>query len=141
MAKLALKVLLLLALPLALAVGSAHYHPRRPGWDLQRVPGEGEVSLQKALGWGSQALWLDARSRKAYQRQHVPGAMLLNEDDWESLMMAALEAWAPDRPLVVYCSRECQSSHAVAERLKREAGLQDVYVLAGGWEAWRYGTR
>jgi len=40
--------------------------------------------------------------------------------------------------VVVYCSSlSCQASQEVAEKLREEVGLQSVFVLQGGWEAWR----
>ena len=40
--------------------------------------------------------------------------------------------------IVVYCSsKKCHSSEEVARRLREEVGLKTVYVLRGGWEAWK----
>jgi hypothetical protein len=40
--------------------------------------------------------------------------------------------------IVVFCgSAACDASHHVAERLRNEAGLPDVWVLTGGWESWK----
>ncbi|MBI4023445.1 MAG: hypothetical protein HY360_00595 [Verrucomicrobia bacterium] len=37
----------------------------------------------------------------------------------------------------IYCGgQECQASRQVAGRL-RESGIEPVYVLKGGWDAWR----
>jgi rhodanese-related sulfurtransferase len=48
-----------------------------------------------------------------------------------------LAAWSPENRTVVYCSSQsCAASHEVARRLREEAGLDNVYVLHGGWEAW-----
>jgi rhodanese-related sulfurtransferase len=48
-----------------------------------------------------------------------------------------LNTWSPDKRTVVYCSTQaCHASHEVAKRLREEAGLQNVYVLHGGWEKW-----
>lgn len=81
-------------------------------------------------------LWVDARSAKEHAAEHVPGAILLNLEDWDTLFPSFLEEWEPDEKVVVYCSSTaCQLSHEVAQRLK-QSGISPVFVLEGGWEAW-----
>jgi rhodanese-related sulfurtransferase len=88
--------------------------------------------------WGDRVLWVDARTRAKYEREHIPGAILLNEDEWNTLISAFLDAWDPDVPVVVYCDGgSCDASHAVAERLRKEyPQVTKVHVLKGGWSAW-----
>jgi len=44
--------------------------------------------------------------------------------------------------VMVYCnSRKCHASEEVAHRLREEVGLRPVYVLRGGWEAWKGAQR
>jgi len=48
-----------------------------------------------------------------------------------------LEAWEPDQTAIVYCSSPgAQASREVAERL-RDFKLGSVFVLHGGWKAWK----
>jgi rhodanese-related sulfurtransferase len=136
---------LLVALAGAMAVASGLWHPRRPAWSLPDID-DGEVLLQGVRQWGDRVIWVDARPRKLYERGHVSGALPLNEDDWDNLL-AQLERYHEQRKghkIVVYCStRRCDTSHHVAERIRRELGLgrDDVWVLAGGWEAWEAAQR
>ena len=84
------------------------------------------------------AIWIDARPQEEFEREHVPGALLLNEDRWNELLPQVLAIWAPEKRVVVYCSSEsCGSSREIAHRLRKEAGLTNVFVLEGGWEAWK----
>jgi rhodanese-related sulfurtransferase len=135
--RVALKQAGLLALiALILAFGTAVFHPKRPSWNPE-APRHGEVVLTEVLAWTEKPLWVDARTRNHYEKDHIPGAILLNEDEWNSLAKDTFDAWTPGQSVVVYCdTRQCQSSHKVAERL-RESGLSPVYVLQGGWEAWQ----
>ena len=67
----------------------------------------------------------------------LPRALLWNEDDRKGMHPAVLAAWKPTGRIVVYCSRQsCNASHGVAERLRHEDNLKNVYVLPGGWEEW-----
>jgi rhodanese-related sulfurtransferase len=117
------------------AILATMFHPKRPGWS-QPLRSE-EVSLPEMTRMKPKPLLVDARSASSYQREHIPGAFLLNEDGWHELLPNVLGSLQPDQPIVVYCdSRVCQSSHKVAERL-REAGLGPVFVLQGGWKAWQ----
>jgi rhodanese-related sulfurtransferase len=96
------------------------------------------VTIADARGWGSDAIWIDARPEAEFAQGHVPGAMLLNEDRWNELLPPMLAAWSPEKRVVVYCASEsCGSSREVARRLRNDAQLKNVFVLEGGWEAWR----
>ncbi len=128
----------LAALALLPAAGEAIYFRERVAWR-QRAPSD-EVNLAQTDGFGAHIMWIDARSREQFEAAHVPGAFLLNAGEWDELLPAMLNAWTPDRKLVVYCSAQsCDASKEVARRLKEEAGLKNVYVLTGGWEAWQSG--
>jgi rhodanese-related sulfurtransferase len=129
----ALLILLAALIPAGL---TAAFHPRRAAWARDKLL-PGEVELQTVLAWGSDVLWVDARSLKDYEAEHVPGAILLNLEDWEQLFPRFVDQWRPEQKVVVYCSStSCELSHEVAERLKAN-GISPVYVLKGGWEAWK----
>jgi rhodanese-related sulfurtransferase len=130
------QILLLLVLAAIPATGAALFHPRRPSWKAATLASD-EILLQTALNENDRVLWLDARQAADFQKDHIPGAMLLNEDDWDDLLPPVLRVWRRGMILVVYCnSQRCQSSGEVAKRLREEAGLPDVYVLKGGWDSW-----
>lgn len=131
------QIFLLLGLALLPAIGQAIYYGNVASWHQPPIDAA-LVSVAQAQGWGDAALWIDARPEEEFARGHVPGALLLNEDEWNVLLPALLATWSPERKLVVYCSQEsCSASHAVAERLRNEAELKNVYVLEGGWEKWQ----
>lgn len=130
------QLLLLIGLASLPAIGQAMYYRGRVSWE-QRPADSAPVSLAQAKAWGDTVLWVDARPDEQFARGHVPGAIQLNEDRWNELLRGMLTAWSPERKVVVYCSRKsCNASHEVAERLRKEAGLTNVYVLSGGWEEW-----
>ena len=130
------QLLLLIGLAFLPAIGQAIYYRNLASW--QQPPADSApVSLAQAKSWGEAVLWVDARPDEQFARGHVPGAVQLNEDRWDELLRGMLTAWSPERKVVVYCSRKtCNASHEVAERLRKEAGLTNVYVLSGGWEEW-----
>ena len=126
--------LLLLATIPALLAG--WFHPKRPVWSLTK-PGVAEVDLREVSQWTPPIIWVDARTLSAYQTRHVPGAILLNEGEWERLLPGFLEVWQPNARIVVYCdSAACDASQTVALRLQRELKLSDINVLKGGWASW-----
>ena len=131
------QLLLLLGVAFIPAIGQAILYRHATSWS-QPPLDSAPVSLNQAEAWGSSVLWVDARNDEAFDRGHIPGAVQLNEDRWDDLLRGMLTAWAPERKVVVYCSRQtCNVSHEVAERLRKEGGLTNVYVLQGGWEAWQ----
>ncbi len=94
-----------------------------------------EIELASALELEG-AVWVDARVDQDFESAHLPGALLLNEENWEFGFAPLLDVWVPGAPIVVYCSSEsCLRSHHVAQRLRDELGVDDVYSLKGGWEA------
>ncbi|MBV8141790.1 MAG: rhodanese-like domain-containing protein [Verrucomicrobia bacterium] len=129
----ALLILLAALIPASL---TAAFHPRRPAWS-QEALAPGEETLPTILNWGDNLFWVDARSAEDYAAEHVPGAILLNLEDWDRLFPKFLDRWSPGQRVVVYCSAStCELSRDVAERLRKN-GISPVFVLKGGWEAWK----
>ncbi|PYJ51304.1 MAG: hypothetical protein DME87_03830 [Verrucomicrobia bacterium] len=99
------QVLILAALGLVPGIGQAIYFRDKVSWR-SPVPASEMVTVTQARAWGENAIWVDARPDNEFARDHVPGALPLNEDRW------------------------------VARRLRNEAQLPNVFVLEGGWEEW-----
>jgi len=96
-----------------------------------------EVAAATVKAWGDKVQWVDARPRAAFDKGHIPGAVLLNEDEWDNLVEGFLDAWEPEEFVVVYCDGgSCDESHAVARRLHAELKIDNVHVLEGGIKAW-----
>jgi len=130
------QVLILAAVALIPGVGEAVYFRHKISWRSAVLPSE-MVTVDQARAWGGNVIWVDARPDEEFARDHVPGALSLNEDRWNELLAEFLAAWSPGKKIVVYCSSlSCNASREVARRLRREAQLPDVFVLEGGWEAW-----
>jgi rhodanese-related sulfurtransferase len=129
--------LLLIGLAFLPGVGQALYYHDKVSWQTPIAPSE-MVTLAQAQAWSDDAIWVDARPEEDYEREHVPGALSLNEDRWSEMLPAMLAKWLPGKRVVVYCSTQgCGASREVAHRLRKEAGLTNVFVLEGGWEGWR----
>jgi rhodanese-related sulfurtransferase len=130
------KIGLLLVASVVLGLANGWLNPHRPAWS-EEVLLEGEIRLTDVMSAASPVLWVDARSSKDYEAGKIPSAIPLNEDQWDELLPEFLSVWQPSMRVVVYCSsQKCRASHEVAQRLKSEMGLSEVYVLKGGWEAW-----
>ena len=100
--------------------------------------GPDEVLFATASQWNP--VWIDARSRGAYEANHIQGAHLLTLDaseNFEQLLfdLDASQLLDGSRPVVVYCSSSsCQLSREVAARLRERYPTLKVFVLHGGWE-------
>ncbi len=109
------------------------WRPRTP--DPIAVSAENErITAETLRTWTTPFTWVDARPKAEFEADHMPGAILLNEDNWDTLLPEFLVQWQPGRPVVVYCGPSCESSRRVALRL-RLAGVSDIRVLDGGWDA------
>jgi len=130
------ETLLLVALAFVPAIGEAVYFRDRVSWQ-SPVPTSELVTVDQAHTWGENAIWVDARPDDEFARDHVPGAVSLNEDRWNELLPQFLQRWSPEKRIIVYCSAEsCNAAREVAKRLRDEAQLKNVFVLQGGWEEW-----
>jgi len=130
------QALVLAALALVPGLVQAIYSGDKVSWR-SPVPASEMVTVTQARAWGENAIWVDARPDNEFARDHVPGALLLNEDRWSELLPQFLAAWSPEKKIVVYCSSQgCNASREVARRLRKEAQLPNVFVLKGGWEEW-----
>jgi rhodanese-related sulfurtransferase len=138
---LARQAAVLAAVALLPAAGEAIYFHNNISWRSAIAPSE-MVTVDQARAWGDSAMWVDARPDDEFARDHVPGALSLNEDRWNDSLPQFLAVWSPGKKIVVYCSSlSCNASREVARRLRKEAELSDVFVLEGGWEAWLKKTR
>ena len=130
------QALILVALAFLPGIGQAIYFRDKVSWQ-SPVPASEMVTVAQARAWGRNAIWVDARPDVEFEREHVTGAVLLNEDRWNELLPQFLAAWSPEKRVVVYCSSQsCNASREVARRLRDEAQLKNVFVLKGGWEEW-----
>jgi rhodanese-related sulfurtransferase len=130
------QALILAALALVPGLGQAIYFRDRVSWR-SPIPASEMVTVTQARARGENAIWIDARPDEEFARDHVPGALSLNEDRWNELLPQFLAAWSPEKKVVVYCGSEgCNASREVARRLRKEAQLPNVFVLEGGWEEW-----
>ena len=100
--------------------------------------GPGEVRAATARQWGAAVLYVDARPKARFDAGHIPGAVLLNEENWDDLFPAFSDAWEPEKTVVVYCDGgACEASQQVAARLREALQVNNVFVLKGGWPAWQ----
>jgi rhodanese-related sulfurtransferase len=130
------QALLLIILAFLPALGESIYFRNKVSWH-SRVSASEIVTVDQARSWGDNVTWVDARPSEEFEQDHIPGAILLNEDGWNELLPQFLGQWSPDKKVVVYCSAQsCNAAAEVARRLREEAQLSNVFVLQGGWEEW-----
>jgi len=128
----------LVALALLPALVQALYLREKIPWQ-SRVAESDFVEVDAARGWNGNVLWVDARPTEEFERDHIPGAVSLNEDRWSEMLPQFLaKDWTPEKKIVVYCSAaSCNLAEDVARRLREEAKLpNEIRILKGGWEAW-----
>ena len=96
----------------------------------------GEVRAKEAVQWATDKVWVDTRSRSKFERRSIPGAVFLNSYEWEELVPKFLDAWGPDKAVIVYGDREGDSAQTIAFRLREELKIGNVWVLHGGFDEW-----
>ena len=97
---------------------------------------DADITVHDAAEQLGAVLFVDARSRAAYDEGHLPGAVSLPWEAFETAFGEVAAALIPGIPLVTYCEGgDCIISHLLARSL-RQGGYDDVRTLAGGFEAW-----
>lgn len=80
--------------------------------------------------------FVDARSRHSYYDLHIPGAVSLSANKFDSQYDEFEEAIAKDALLIIYCqSITCRYSDIVADKLSG-LGYRNIKIFAGGWTEW-----
>ncbi|MGE9269089.1 MAG: rhodanese-like domain-containing protein [Verrucomicrobiales bacterium] len=99
----------------------------------------GEICLTAVPEDG--VLWIDARARSRYEKETIPGALLLNtnaEEDWQALLAEVAPRMFEAELVVVFCdSAGCGASEEVASQLRELELGPEIKVLHGGWKSWQ----
>jgi len=102
----------------------------------------GEICLEQVV---EPVIWIDARLRKDWEKNGLPGSILWNLDaaeDGQAFEAEALVKILENPKVVIYCSNEdCGVSKQVADRVRALDPSFDVKALRGGWQALRDGGR
>ena len=97
-----------------------------------------EVCLQQ-ISLADKILWVDARSRKDWEKNGLPGSVLWSLEAGEDMQAFEVEIATKliEIPrVIVYCGSEaCGLSREVAERIRNMQLGAEVSVLHGGWRA------
>ena len=96
----------------------------------------GEVRFAEAWAWGEAAIWVDSRPVAKFSRRHIPSAISLSAEEWDGQVSKFLDAWDPEKKVIVYGDRTGDTAATVALRLKEELKIEGVWILHGGFETW-----
>jgi rhodanese-related sulfurtransferase len=126
--------------PLLIALITTVLHPNKATFSEPEM-GQWEISLSGIDQMVEPILWVDAREEDAFEMATIPNALNLSPGSFESNLPIFFENWNPGMTVLVFCDQQfCDSSHLVADRLREEIGVTEVFVLKGGWKAWNSGT-
>lgn len=99
-----------------------------------------EICLQTVIAeWRNDCIWVDARRRVDWEKNGLPGSILLTTADGENfdrLLEQAFPVLAEkQKRVVVYCNDVgCGTSREIAKRLRDYQLVPEVRALHGGWE-------
>ena len=137
----AVQSVILLSVAAGAAWATFQWHPRAPAlYALQEPLRDDEVTVQQIQEqWKGQVLWLDARPRDQYYKEHVPGALMLNEQEFDAQLFELLGTLQTNtKPIIIYCSgQRCEASRNVREKLVPLISGAEAFILKGGWPAWK----
>lgn len=78
-------------------------------------------------------VFLDIRDNTTYQRGHIPGAILV---PLSAIDRAVESLEAIPATFITYCSCPAEESSMAAALELRAAGIENIYVLVGGYLEW-----
>jgi len=100
-----------------------------------KARGVTSVGPQEAVGLiNADAAVVDFRNAEAFSRGHIVNAKNVPHDELDDELEKVTRHKSKDKPIVVVCDAGMTSSKIVS-RL-RKAGLEQVYGLKGGMNAW-----
>ena len=133
-----MRILILLALALALGATANAISPRGLSWTRPLGRGAGpqvveaglvpvDLRSAQALNLNPNVAFIDARSPESFSIGRLPRAIRWSPD---------VRLPPPEQRVVVYCDNEfCEKAVDVGRKLKK-AGRKDVAVFVDGYEAW-----
>lgn len=148
MRRIIFEVIVIAFLSVLLALGNSLLRRDALSWVARRQPVEEKrpedasfkhISLAQAKEMHARhaAVFIDARSRRAYEEGHIAGAMNLEPnlfDQWSRQLVDELQTV---QVIVTYCDgAQCPLSRELAEKLTW-LGYEKVYDLKDGWAQWR----
>ena len=134
-----LEALALLCVVVLLGLGSfkvQHQGPYFQAYSAARDLGLKTLSLEQGQAHfeARDAIFVDARSKVAFDYAHIPRALSLPSDS--ELSTELVEGLKRTKLVIVYCDNEnCGAAARVAQKLT-ESGLTEVVVLDQGWDGW-----
>ena len=82
------------------------------------------------------ALFADARPERAYRAGHIPGALNLDPNEFDTWSGSFFSQFPEDTRVITYCDGDlCPLSSELAQKLI-QLGYENVYVLKNGWSLW-----
>lgn len=109
-------------------------NPNRPNLELA----SDEITLSSIKKLSQNAIIVDARSPAEFADAHIEGAINLSEEKFDTQLGDFLDAWTPESTIIVYCGNaQCNSSRNIANRLKNECEIKNVFVLKDDWRKWK----
>jgi len=91
----------------------------------------GPVEVSKKIEHGDNIAVIDVRAEEDFRQGHVPGAINLPEDQWQTL-----QGLCKDVPNILYCyTQTCHLASRAAQMFAREG--YPVMEIEGGFEAWK----
>lgn len=135
------QALVIILLAAGAAAAAFQLHPRAPAlYAVQEPLKADEVGLKEIQErWKGDVIWLDARPRDQFDKDHIPEARLLNEQEFDTQLLDLLETLqTATKPVIIYCSgQKCEASRHVREKLLSMVPIDDCYILKGGYPAWQ----
>lgn len=114
-----------------LALANFLVNPHRPDSTLKAD----EITLSQRSRLPKNLIIVDARNPADFASGHIKNAVNLSTEKFDTQLGEFLDVWTPESTVLVYCNAgQCNSSRTIADRLKNECQIKNVFVLKDDWE-------
>jgi rhodanese-related sulfurtransferase len=95
------------------------------------------VNDSKQMLEDGEAVIIDVRQQQYYEEGHIPGALLMPLDSLEKLVRSGRAPITTSDMLILYCDCPAEESSLMAASVLEHYGFSKIYVMRGGWQAWK----
>jgi rhodanese-related sulfurtransferase len=95
------------------------------------------VSEARQMAEKGEAVIIDVRQQQYYEEGHIPGALLMPLDNLEKLVRSGRAPIMTSDMLILYCDCPAEESSLMAASILAHYGFSKIYVMKGGWQAWK----
>ena len=97
-----------------------------------------EITFEEYAKFSNEHILVDARSGEEFAQGSVDTALNLSPENFDEGLGKLLDSYSPEKIIIIFCdSSACDTSRNIAERLRNECGLKNIFIFKDDWRKLR----